>query len=225
MPAAPVPPTEPARLADLHRYGLLDTPPEPGFDDLAAVAAHVCQTPIALVVFLDADRQWFKARVGLRLAEAPRDQAFCAHAILSDRPLVVPDTRSDARFAANPLVTGDPHVRFYAGVPLVTPRRQPVGTLCVIDRRPRGLDAIQMAVLAALARQVVGQMELRRLTVAQSAGPARAAGLLAVCAWCKRVRDDAGAWERMEAHLRRLAGKALTHGMCPDCFASKAAGE
>lgn len=218
---APVPPSEPARLADLRRYGLLDTPPEPGFDDLAAVAAHVCRTPIALVVLLDADRQWFKARVGFGLAETPRDHALCAHAILADGPTVVADARADARFAANPLVTGEPRIRFYMGVPLVTPRRQAVGTLCVIDRRPRTLTAIQTAVLSALARQVVGQMELRRLTAA----PAAAAGLVAVCAWCKRVRDDAGTWERMETHLRRLAGRQLTHGMCPDCFASKAAGE
>ncbi len=158
---APVPPDEPARLAALHRYDILDTPPERGFDELVQLASELCGTPIALVSLVDAERQWFKARVGLDATETPRDQAFCAHAILDDELLEVPDARDDPRFAHNPLVTGEPDIRFYAGQPLVTTDGQRLGTLCVIDRSPRTLNEQQRRALAVLGRQVVAQLELR----------------------------------------------------------------
>ncbi|HEY8553327.1 MAG TPA: glycogen debranching protein GlgX [Burkholderiales bacterium] len=160
-PAAPLPVDEAQRLEELQRYRVLDTGPEAVFDDLARIAAQVCQTPIALVSLVDKDRQWFKARVGIEAQETPRQVAFCAHAIFEDDVMEVPDAAADPRFADNPLVTADPKLRFYAGAPLITPAGHSIGTLCVIDRRPRHLTAEQRAALRALSRQVVQELELR----------------------------------------------------------------
>lgn len=152
---------ETARLEALAAYDILDTAPEPPFDELVQLAASLVQSPIATLTLIDADRQWFKARVGLALSETPRAIAFCDHTIREDGPLVIPDTHADPRFRNNPLVTGTPHLRFYAGVPLRTPEAKAIGTLAVMDVAPRALDAGQAAGLAMLARQAESQLELR----------------------------------------------------------------
>jgi PAS domain S-box-containing protein len=162
MLTAPLPANEAERLRTLDDFQVLDSPPEQVFDDLTALASHICETPIALVSLIDHDRQWFLSRRGIDAAETPRDLAFCAHAILSRETLIVPDTRADERFRDNPFVTGDLNVRFYAGTPLVAPNGHAVGTLCVIDAKARSLSPAQLAALEALGRQVVGQLELRR---------------------------------------------------------------
>jgi anti-sigma regulatory factor (Ser/Thr protein kinase) len=153
---------ESARLDALRRYRILDTEPERAFDDLALLASHLCETPIALITLIDADRQWFKSRVGISFAETARSVAFCAHAIEQNDLFIVPDALGDARFRDNPMVTGEPRIRFYAGAPLVTPDGHAVGTLCVIDTVPRTLDPRQVEALMALRRQAVAQLELRR---------------------------------------------------------------
>ncbi len=143
---------------------MLDTPAEAAFDDIAALAARITNSAMALVSLVDVDRQWFKARIGLDMAETPRAVSFCAHAILEPAtPLVVPDARADSRFADNPLVLGAPGIRFYTGVPLVNPAGHALGTLCVLDRAPRTPDADQVANLRSLARTVVTTLELRRV--------------------------------------------------------------
>lgn len=149
MPAAPLPPDESQRLAALRELLILDTPPEERFDRIVRFAADEFDVPIALVSLVDAHRQWFKARVGLDVCETGRDAAFCAHAILEPEVMVVEDALADPRFVDNPLVNGAPGIRFYAGAPLQVGGRH-VGTLCVIDVRPRGFDATDASILRAM---------------------------------------------------------------------------
>jgi GAF domain-containing protein len=158
--ATPRPDLESERLEELIRYGILDTAPEDAFDELTRLAAAVCAAPIAMVSLVDAGRQWFKSKLGLSLEETRRDLTFCAHAILQDGLFVVPNALVDPRFAGNPLVLAEPFIRFYAGAPLVTPGGRALGTLCIIDRVPRALDADAAEALRALARPVVGRLEL-----------------------------------------------------------------
>ena len=162
MQIAPLPACEFARLKALYQYQILDTAPEVAFDDLTTLAATLCDTPIACISLIDERRQYFKSKVGLEVTETPRDIAFCSHAILHSEVLIVPNTLTDDRFATNPLVTGDPGLRFYAGAPLILPDGHRLGTLCVMDFVVRELSPRQIESLQALSRQVVAQMELRR---------------------------------------------------------------
>ena len=163
MPGAPLPANEAERLDALRSYGVLDSLPEQGYDDIVQIASSISDSPIALISLIDEDRQWFKARVGLEVPETARDLAFCGHAILHpDEVLIVEDALEDERFASNPLVLSDPSIRFYAGAPLKTSSGLALGTLCVIDRVPRELSENQVRTLQALARQVMAQLELRR---------------------------------------------------------------
>jgi GAF domain-containing protein len=150
MQAPALPDNEAERLAALYALLILDTPPEQRFDKIVDFAASEFDVPIALISLIDRERQWFKASIGLDVCETGRDISFCGHAILARDIMVVPDALEDPRFADNPLVTGEPGIRFYAGAPLVLPSGAALGTLCLIDRRPRTLDAMELGILATL---------------------------------------------------------------------------
>lgn len=163
MKPAPLPDNEQERLKALQQYDLLDTLPEEVYDDITRIASEICGTPYSLLSLVDKDRQWFKAGHGVDMTETPREQSFCAHAIIDpNETLVVPDARYDERFHDNPLVTGDPHFVFYAGVPLTDSEGYALGTLCVLDNRPRELSEQKLTALKALAKLVCVHFELRK---------------------------------------------------------------
>ena len=159
---------EAGRLAALHRYEVLDTPPEAAFDRITALVRRVLNVPICAVSLVDADRQWFKSCIGLAVRGTSRDVSFCAHTILQSEPLSVPDATADSRFADNPLVTGEPFLRSYLGVPLPTPDGYQLGSLCVIDLVPRNFSPDQVEVLRSFAALVADELELRRIAQTDS---------------------------------------------------------
>lgn len=221
---APLPENEELRLAALKEYQILDSAAEQTYDDLTALAAYLCGVPIAMISLVDKERQWFKARVGVNQQETPRDVAFCAHAILQTDPLIVHDALNDTRFADSALVTREPYIRFYAGFPLATPKGYALGTLCAIDRKPHELNPEQKKAMQALARQVMALLESRRVSARMAEALEKVKklhGLLPICAWCKRIRDDRGYWNQVEAYVHEHTGADFTHGICPDCLAKQ----
>lgn len=176
---------EEGRLAALRRYQIIDTEIERPFETIVSLVEDVFTLPICAISLLDADRQWLKAQRGLQVCETPRDLAFCHYAIQQVEPLVVPDTHLDARFASNPLVTGEPHLRAYAGIPLVTPDGYQIGTLCVMDLKPRDFTADELRILSKFARLVVDQLELRL-----QAGQDQLTGVMSRRSWMSMVAEE-----------------------------------
>jgi len=202
---------EAARLRTLELYHILDTGAEMAFDDLARLAANICEVPIALISLVDDKRQWFKANIGLDTKETPREIAFCGHAIGGEDIFIVEDALKDLRFVGNPLVTADPNIRFYAGAPLIVADGQALGTLCVIDQKPRHLSPQQIEALRILRQAVVTQLELRRALEDFR----QLEKMLPMCAWCRNVRGPDGSW--MALHHYVMHSQPVTHGMCPSC--------
>ena len=237
---SPKPANEKHRLATLRGYEILDTEPEAAFDDLTSLASYICQTPIALISLVDAERQWFKSKVGISVTETSRDVAFCALAIFQPDVFIVPDASQDERFSENPLVVSEPKIRFYAGATLMTDG-QALGTLCVIDQVPRTLSSEQLEALRALSRQAQAQLELRRnlKRLGQSLAARDRAeaekehtlqelkaalanirtleGLLPICLSCKKIQDQSGNWQPFEYYVRTHSEAKVTHRICPDC--------
>jgi GAF domain-containing protein len=217
---APLPDNESARLEALRQYHILDTAPEQVFDDITKLAAFICGAPIAIMSLIDQERQWFKSRVGMQVEQTPREQALCAHTILKKEILEIEDTQSDRRFADNPLVLNAPHIRFYAGAPLLTQEGHALGSLCVIDRHPRKLSTEQRDCLERLARQAMTNLELRRVSadLAEAAANIKTlSGLLPICSSCKQIRNDDGYWQQVEVYVQNHSHAKFTHGICPDC--------
>ena len=174
MKIASKPENEKERISALYEYNLLDSISEKDYDDITHIAAEICGMPISLISIIDHDRQWFKARVGLEEEETHRDVAFCSHAILNPREMfIINDVVKDERFHDNPLVTGKPSIGFYAGVPLLNDAGYPLGTLCVLDKKPNDLSREQKVTLKALARQVVASFELRKMNLSITAQKAQ----------------------------------------------------
>lgn len=219
---ANVAPREAARLEALNDYRILDTAAEESYDAITFLAAQLCDVPIALISLVDADRQWFKSKVGLTVNETSRDVSFCAHAILGDQTLVVKDAREDERFRDNPLVCSEPNIVFYLGVPLCTPSGAKIGTLCVIDQRPRELSDLQVRALETLAHQVVLQLELKRISD-QLAGALERIDvmeqLIPICSYCKGIRNDQGYWQSVESFIKSHDNVEFSHGVCDACMA------
>jgi GAF domain-containing protein len=160
--ATPATANDAARVAALEKYAILDSEPEQAFDDLAKLATFICKTPIALVSLIDGERQWFKSKIGIDATETPREVAICSTAIQQSDVFVVPDAQKDERFQNNPLVVSEPHIRFYAGAPLITEDGFALGTLCVLDLVPHEFSHEQKEALKTLGRLVLAQMEFRR---------------------------------------------------------------
>lgn len=207
---APLPKNESKRLKVLWQYDILDTVPEEVFNDLAELASHICEAPIALITLIDEKRQWFKARVGTTVKETSRDISFCAHAILQDELFIVADASKDPRFKKNPMVVGLPKVRFYAGAPLKSPDGYALGTLCVVDSQPRILRDEQKQSLRILARHVETQLELRRhakeLSEARQHGDRQHAELARANVEIAKLRSQLTS-QKAQSTARRKSGK------------------
>ncbi|NDC43265.1 MAG: GAF domain-containing protein, partial [Chitinophagia bacterium] len=158
------PDNESERLSALNEYGILDSLPEVEYEDITRIAAQICGTSMSFVTIIDHNRQWFKAHFGTELTETPREYSFCGHTITNGgQPFVVEDSHADPRFSDNPIVTGPPHIQFYAGIPLINPEGYALGALCVLDNRPHRLSGTQLETIEALGRQVMRLFELRRV--------------------------------------------------------------
>lgn len=206
----PLPSDEPMRLQALLDLQILDTPAEEAFDDLTRLAALICETPIALVSLVDDERQWFKSKVGLDASETPREQAFCTHAILGEEIFEVPDPLDDPRFRDNPLVTGAPHIRFYAGMPVSSPDGQRIGTLCVIDRQPRRLNPAQREALHRLGCLASRQLALRRQAILHAREAALQRALLNSAGCALLCTDNQGQLTYLNPTAERLLGQSAS---------------
>ncbi len=214
------PENENARLAALKHYQILDTAPEAAYDDIVALAAYLTGVPIAAISLVDVDRQWFKARIGLSEYSTPREHAFCAHTILQTDVMEVEDATRDPRFAATPLVTGKTDIQFYAGAPLITHTGEALGSICIMDRHPRKLSVEQRDALKKLAGMVMRTLEFRHVCaeLAEVAENLKTlSGLLPICSWCKRVREDKDYWQEIESFIKNQTGLDLTQSICPEC--------
>lgn len=206
---------EKKRLEALKNYEILDTQAEQSYDDFTYLASRIFDTPISMISLIDESRQWFKSKVGVEVNETPRDWAICAKTIMHDDVLVVPDASNDERFSCSPLVKEDPKIRFYAGAPLKTPSGDNIGTICVIDNKPRkaNLTEEQIKILQGLSRQIISQMELQKALRQVKT----LKGLLPICAYCKNIRDESNYWQRVESYMSSHLEVEFSHSVCDQC--------
>jgi len=215
MKTPPIPKSEPQRLRALQHYRTILDKSKEMLDSLTALASDITEAPISLVSLVDEDEQFFPSRVGLGVPCTSRDVSFCAHGLEQDKLFTVRDALEDDRFHDNPLVTGDPHIRFYAGAPLRIADGLSLGSLCVIDRKPRELNEVQKNTLMTLARAVVSQLELQRAFKDLD----RIEEMLPICAWCRNIKTESGEWQPLHDYVAQTAN--VTHGLCPECAESE----
>jgi GAF domain-containing protein len=212
---------EPRRLAALKEYHVLDAAAEKSYEGITELAAFICNVPLSLICLKSDPLQVFKSKAVLGKNGAASCKSFCSQTISSTVPLIVHDARKDKRFANCKLVTRPPGIRFYAGFPLLDSKGAAIGTLCVMDQRLRRLTTTQRRVMQALARKVVVLIELRRVSahLANALEQVKTLrGLIPICAWCKRIRDDDGYWNQVEAYFHAHADADFTHSICPNCL-------
>jgi len=215
------PPNERRRLEALKLYQCLELGNAEGLQDIAMVAAQVMGTPTALVSLIEEHRQVYLGKVGTPLSEVPRDDSFCTHTILGTTVLTVVDATQDERFSSNPHVLKPDGVRFYAGTPVMSNDGEAIGTVCVVDSRPREINSDQKTLLMALARTAARLLEQARTAkeLAESLAEVKAVQqLLPLCSSCKSVRSDKGYWSRLEDYLGSKSEFKVSTGMCPDCM-------
>ena len=212
---------EEKRLKALSEYRILGTQPESCYDDITRIASYTCDVPISLMTLVDKNRQWFKSKVGLEINETKRDWSFCTHAIKENTPLIINDAYLDQRFINNPLVTGDPKIRFYAGFPLKTSEGDKLGTLCVIDRKPGKLTSKQYNIMQLLSNQIVSFLELRKRSLNlldALSNLHNQEGILSVCSYCREVKNQEGDWMHLEKYLSKISDIRFSHGVCDSCM-------
>ena len=212
---------EERRLKALAEYRILGTGAESCYDSITQIACLTCDVPISLMTLVDQDRQWFKSKVGLEISETKRDWSFCTHAIKESSPLIIQDALKDERFINNPLVTGDPNIRFYAGFPLENSEGNKLGTLCVIDRKPGRLTFEQRTIMDLLSKQIVSFLDLRKRSLNLLDAITHLhnqEGIISVCSYCREVKNKDGDWLHIEKYLSNMSDIRFSHGVCDSCM-------
>lgn len=217
-----MPSDEAGRLNALQSYQILDTEQEREYDDFAFWATQMCQTPIALISFVDSRRLWFKSKVGTDMTEIRRHHTFCAQAILGSEVIVVSDAKKDERFLGNQLVWSEPFIRFYAGAPLIDSKGFKLGTLCVLDYIPRELNSEQISALQSLSHQIVRRLELRK---ASSANEKSLRNFLSMCSCCRKIKGEDNSWHDLDKYFSEHFNTQFGYGVCPQCRKEKSTSE
>ena len=211
-------------MTTLHRYQILDTVSDRTYEDIVKLAAHIFEAPIAAILQVDDGQHRLKTSVGVRGSESfsMHTQTFCEETMHENEVLVIEDVAMDERFIQNPIVTSGPQIRFYIGAPLAMPDGLGLGSLCVMDSKPRRVERREKEMLQSLARMVMTTMELNRVSDALAEEVTKVknlAGLLPICSGCKNIRNDGGYWQRVESFMQENSALEFTHGMCPPCAA------
>ena len=209
-------------MTTLHRYEILESVSERTYEDIVKLAAHIIEAPIAAILQIDDGDHRLKSSVGVRGAElfSMHTKSFCQETMHEQDVLVVEDAAMDERFLQNPIVTSGQQIRFYAGAPLAMPDGLGLGSLCVMDTRPRRIARREKEMLQSLARMVMTTMELHRVSDALASEVLKVknlTGLLPICSGCKNIRNDGGYWQRVESYVQENSSAEFTHGMCPSC--------
>ena len=216
----PTPENEQERVELLRKLDILDSLAESSYDFIVGVASRLFDSPVAFISFLDENRQWFKATVGLEVKETPREVAFCNYTILNENILVVEDMQQDDRFKNNPFVKDDPSFRFYAGFPITLGDDLRIGTVCVLDNKPRTFSENDKMLLKELAEHVTDLIKIRKISDElreKNREVQELQKLIPICSWCGKIKDDQNYWQSVESYISQQQHSKITHSICDDC--------